>query len=70
LYESGTLEMDSRAVKKTDFDKTSNAGKGVGPVNGTSTEEERSSSGNTLKTLCGAIVGFSEDRHFAEVAYY
>ena len=70
LYESGTLDMDSRAVKKTNFDKTSYAGNGTGPVNGTSTEKERSSSGNTLKTLCGAIVGFSEDGQFAEVAYY
>ena len=71
LYDSGTLDVDSRAAKQTDFDKTSYAGNGAGPVDGTSTEEERTSSGNTLKTLCGAIVDhFDEYEHVVEIAYY
>ncbi len=75
LYESGTLGKNSRAVKKTHFDEIGFAGEGVGPVNGTSTEEERSSTDKAYKTLCVAVVGFGEDdgfwedELFGEVAY-
>ena len=74
LYDNGTLDSKFKAIEKTDFDKTNHYGDGIGPVNGTSTEEERTSIGDTLTTLCGAIVDHFDEgpevEHFSEVAYY
>jgi len=46
----------------------------VSPINATSTEEEHTSIGEKLTTLCGAIIDHVDEgpevEHFAEVAYY
>ena len=74
LHDNGTLASKSKAVEKTGFDKTNHYGDGVSPVNATSTEEEHTSIGEKLTTLCGAIIDHVDEgpevEHFAEVAYY
>ncbi len=75
MYDNGILDSKSEAIEETNFNKTNQYGDdGVGPVNGTSKEEERTSIGKTLTTLCGAIGDHFDDGpkddHFAKVAYY